>query len=882
MIRFSKKEYLSVALGDIVLYYGRSLTKKEIAYTRSQKILKIARAITGILLMVFGFGLFFLLVYKERALGELMTASFWTQIAYTPKLLFWLGVYGLSYVIYRATVGVQKAPELPSDELPTDLQFSAVPAGYTGKKEDISPFFTKDAQSVVSESVLVALSSSQKEVLPVHVFVALLRNPNISAVFLRLGLSEKMISEKLKGLMGAGRAQKEPDQVTYLSPIIFSAYRIARDLESRRVRSTDILLACVQMDESLQNALYELGVDEAKLHNVVAWARIREKLHEQYLTLRRAASRRSKHGMDKAMTAVATPYLNSLSQDLTLAAQMGRLAPCVAREQEIDEIFRIVEGGRQSVLLVGETGVGKMSIIEGIAQKMVEDRVPEKLQDKRFVQISTSALLAGATVSGAQERLLRIFNEVSRAGNIILFINNLHDLAGLTDTGGEGVDVSETIAEYLGPGNFMLFATTTPDGHNQHIINSQIGSVMAPVQVGVMNTNQAIQVLESKVGGVEYKHHVYFSYDAIEACVQLSQNFLHDQNLPDSAISLMVEAASHVKNAKGENQLVTADDVGAIVGQKTGIPATTITEDESTKLLRLEEQMHARVIGQDEAVTLVANALRRARAEIRSQSRPIANFLFLGPTGVGKTELAKTIAEVYFGGEKRMIRIDMSEYQDKSGIHRLIGQPGQQGTGILTEAVRQNPFSLVLFDEMEKADKDVLNLFLQVFDDGRLTDSVGRVIDFTNTIIIATSNAGTQFVQEQMQQGVDTAQIREKLIRGELKQYYRPEFLNRFDGIVLFKPLNKEEIKHIAGLMLKRVARDLEKRGVALRVEESGLEALAQVGFDPEFGARPMRRAIVSMVENKLADLLLQGKLKRRDTVVFDGQTGIRVERSGS
>ncbi len=874
--------YMSAMLGDTTLYYGQKLSKKDIAYAQSKHVLKVARYITGAVCIVFGWGFFAFFVYRARAFDYLFTIDFWTQTAFSAKLLFWLGVYGISYMVYRITAGVERTPELPVEEIPEQAQFALVPEVAGGKKEDISVYFTEHAQDAVRASVLIAISAKQEVVLPVHVFISLLRTSNISAVFLRLGLTEKIVMTKLKGLHVSGQATHEPDTAQFLSPIIFSAYRIARDLESRRVRETDLLLAAVQADERLRDALYELGVDQEKLHNVVAWARIRERLHEQYVLFRRAASHRSKHGMDKAMTAVATPYLNSLSQDLTLAAQMGRLAPCVAREQQIDEIFRIVEGGRQSVLLVGETGVGKMSIIEGIAQKMVEDRVPGKLQDKRFIQISTSALLAGATVSGAQERLLRIFNEVGRAGNIILFINNLHDLAGLTDTGGEGVDVSETIAEYLGPGNFMLFATTTPEGHNQHIINSQIGSVMAPVQIGVMNTNQAIQVLESKVGTVEYKHHVFFSYDALEACVQLSQNYLHDQNLPDSAISLMVEAASHVKSAKGENQLVSADDVGVIVGQKTGIPATTITEDESSKLLRLEEQMHARVIGQDEAVTLVANALRRARAEIRSQSRPIANFLFLGPTGVGKTELAKTIAEVYFGGEQRMIRIDMSEYQDKSGIHRLIGQPGQQGTGILTEAVRQNPFSLVLFDEMEKADKDVLNLFLQVFDDGRLTDSVGRVIDFTNTIIIATSNAGTQYVQEQMQQGVDTASIRESLIRGELKQYYRPEFLNRFDGIVLFKPLNREEIKHIAGLMLKRVARDLEKRGVALRVEESGLEALAQVGFDPEFGARPMRRAIVSMVENKLADLLLQGKLKRRDTVVFDGQTGLRVERPGN
>ena len=289
--------------------------------------------------------------------------------------------------------------------------------------------------------------------------------------------------------------------------------------------------------------------------------------------------------------------------------------------------------------------------------------------------------------------------------------------------------------------------------------------------------------------------------------------------------------------------------------------------------------MHKKVIGQNEAVMLVAGALRRARAEVRSDKKPIANFLFLGPTGVGKTELAKTIAGTYFGGEERMIRVDMSEYQDKSGIYRLIGQPNQQGSGILTEAVKQQPFSLILLDELEKADPDVLNLFLQVFDDGRLTDSMGKVVDFTNTIIIATSNAGTNYVQEQIVAGKSLEETRQTLVRGELKKYYRPEFLNRFDGIVLFRSLEKEEIKQIAGLMLKRVAKDLDKRGVGFRVEDSALDALAEVGFDPEFGARPMRRAIQEHVENKLADLILQSKLERRDVIVLGKGLSVEIER---
>jgi len=520
-----------------------------------------------------------------------------------------------------------------------------------------------------------------------------------------------------------------------------------------------------------------------------------------------------------------------------------------------------------------------MSIIAGIAARMVEENVPARIRDKRLVQLSTSALLAGTTLTGAQERLINIMNEVARAGNIIFLIDGIDDLVGSGGQGAvQGLDVSETLAEFLGAGQFLTLSTTTVTGYNQFIVNSALGQVLARVDVDEMSTDQAIQVLESKVGMVEYKQQVFFSYDALEQAVVLSKKFLHDQNLPESALAIMTESASFVHTTKGINTLVAGEDVASIVAQKTGIPTTSITDDESTKLMKLEEDMHKQVIGQDEAVSLVANALRRARAEVRSQKRPIANFLFLGPTGVGKTELAKTIARTYFGGEDRMIRIDMSEYQDKSGIYRLIGQPGQQGTGILTEAVRQNPFSLLLLDEMEKADPDVLNLFLQVFDDGRLTDSVGRVIDFTNTIIIATSNAGTAFVQQQIVAGVPLEDIRQTLIHGELKQYYRPEFLNRFDGIVLFRSLTRDETKQIAGLMLGRVKKDIEAKGMSFIVEEAALEALAEIGYDPEFGARPMRRAIQDKVENQLAELILSNTLHRRDRLILGEGAMIRVE----
>jgi ATP-dependent Clp protease ATP-binding subunit ClpC len=469
-------------------------------------------------------------------------------------------------------------------------------------------------------------------------------------------------------------------------------------------------------------------------------------------------------------------------------------------------------------------------------------------------------------------------HEIARAGNIVLVIVNIHELIGVSAGGKESLDVSDTLAEYLSKQSFLTIATTTPDAYARVIARSGVSSVFTPVEIQEVDENQAIQIVESKVGYLEYKQQIFFSYSAVAKTVELAKRFFHEAPLPGSAIEILSEAAIFTRNKKGVHTLVTQEEVGAVVAEKTHIPVTTISSDESTKLLRLEQILHERVIGQDEAVSLVANALRRARAEIRSSNRPIANFLFLGPTGVGKTELAKTIAEVYFGGENRMIRLDMSEYQDKTGIYRLIGAPGEQGTGILTEAVRRNPFSLVLLDELEKADKDILNLFLQVMDDGRLTDSTGRVVDFTNVILIATSNAGTSYVAEQLRAGLSSDVIKDRLLHGELNQYFRPEFLNRFDGIVLFKPLAQADIKRIAALMLVSVAKDLEAKGVELRVEDTALEYFSQIGFDPEFGARPLRRVIQEHVENKLAELVLSNQLKRKDLIVIGENGEMRKE----
>ncbi|HBW73782.1 MAG TPA: hypothetical protein DEF59_00785 [Candidatus Magasanikbacteria bacterium] len=432
------------------------------------------------------------------------------------------------------------------------------------------------------------------------------------------------------------------------------------------------------------------------------------------------------------------------------------------------------------------------------------------------------------------------------------------------------MDLSDALAQQMQSGQVTLIATTTPFEHRRFITPSSLGTLFQVVHVEEPETNEAIQILQAKSGTIEYKNNVFLSYGALEAAVTLSHSYIHDRYLPEKALEVIGEAATGARSQKGKNHLVTAEDVARVVSEKSKVPVQSVTVEETDKLLNLETEMHKRVIGQEEAVKVVAAALRRARAELHSKKRPIANFLFIGPTGVGKTELAKTLAEVYFGREDLMIRLDMSEYQNSSDTARLIGTTNESGTGVLTEAVKTSPASLILLDEIEKAHPNILNIFLQVMDDGRLTDSTGHTIDFTNSIIIATSNAGADHIQEQMRAGMPFADIQKDLLHGGLNQYFKPEFINRFDGVVVFKPLEKMEIKQIAVLMLKGIARGLEEKGLGFEFTDAALNELADAGFDPVYGARPLRRAIQEKVENPLSEFILRGGWQRRDIAVLD------------
>ncbi len=879
------------------LYFNYPLTRYHLALQAGRRILNRIRLVTALVFWLNCWIWFGFILYKQDVLGTIYRDPIhWHNVLVSlgnrTLSLFWLGAVGLLYLWYRIIrqkelVGAVEPfnynKNVKNENVLIADSWEAVKKISRRKRHNIANAFTEEALSALAKAYHFADKNSAKEVMPEHLFYTLLSFNRIGNIFIRLGIPASSLQKELSPMFAD--KEKQTKQAGFMplvskdfQQIIFQAYEEAYKARQDYVSVTELLAVVLQETPAIAEILFNFNIGQRELTNVIEWARMREKLHRQYLKFKRAASHHSKHGMDKAMTALATPYLNSFSTDLTMLAHYGQLFQCVARVNEIDDIYQIIDSGQNNVLLVGANGVGKKTIVEGIAQSMIAGDVPDRLKDKRLVRLSLSALLAGTSPAGAVERLRHIMQEISRARNVILFIHNIHELIGVSTGESGSLDIADTLTEFLGNNKFLTIATTTPENYSQHILNSGIKDVLTKIDILEMTEDQAIQVLESRIGMLEYKKDVFFSYDAVAKAVEYGVKFIHESCLPQNALELITEAATFTHNKKGANAIVTKEEVAAVVTEKTKIPLSAISSDESGKLMLLEEEMHKRVVGQDEGVSAVANALRRARAEIRSTKRPIANFLFLGPTGVGKTELAKTIAEVYFGGENKMIRLDMSEYQDKNSIYRLIGMPGTQGAGVLTEAVRRNPFSILLLDEIEKADPDILNLFLQVMDDGRLSDTSGHVFDFTNVILITTSNAGTAYVQEQNKNGVAHDVIVEKLLHGELKDYFRPEFLNRFDGIILFNPLTRADIKKIANMMLGQLAKSIEEKGVKLEITDEALEFLADVGFDAEFGARPMRRALQEKIENKLAELLLQSNLKRGGTATIGAGGEISVK----
>ncbi len=873
-----------ISLGDNLLIWRYELNNSAIARRQLDRTFETIFNSCLFLLGVAGF-LGFAWYFYQQFNGN---AFSWQLIAdiFLAKnswlAFFWLSLFIDLYLFYRFNVLSDKREKVKIKKSKDNeiVGLTSWPEAKILKHISInaSRAYSQPALNAVDEAYLLAKRFKHTQIEPIHFIAAILSSDKIKSLLVRLEVNWSDLEERIGRALTSRPAGKKLKLSLLSLESLLAAYYHAYDNKKLTVEVTDLFWAIASLDELSASILYDLDVDLDKLTNVVFWSDFRQILSAQYYRFRALAQYKPRGDMDRAMTALATPLLNNYSQNLTAMAASGYFSPCFGRDKEIESIFRDLEGSSSgNVILVGGPGVGKTSVINGIAQLMVTEDVAEVLQDKRLVSLNVPMLIGGASPEEAQARFIEVLKEIIAAGNICLVIENIRELIGITVGGRESLDLSGILAKLLADKSFVCLATATEEDYIKYIErNSSLGSVFSKVPIVEMSPEEAIKVLEVHSGAIEYHHHVFFSYGAIARSVELSHRLIHEQFLPLKAIRVAEETAVFVSKRKG-SKLVRSEDVAEIITRLTNVPVTEVTGKESEKLLNLESKIHERIIGQDEAVKMASSALRRARAEMSSKKRPIANLLFLGPTGVGKTELTKTITEVYFGDEQKMIRVDMSEYQDQSSIYRLIGEPNGDQGGFFTEAVRKSPFSLILLDEIEKAHPDILNLFLQVLDDGRLTDGLGRVIDFTNTIIIATSNAGTEYIQNGIKEGKTLDNIKEGLISTQLRNYFRPEFLNRFDGVIVFRPLNMNEVKQIARLMLNKTASAMEEKGVALQIEDGCLETLAQAGFDPTLGARPLRRVIQDRVDDKLANLFLGGQLARRDTVIFksDGQVEV-------
>ncbi|MBR7928091.1 ATP-dependent Clp protease ATP-binding subunit [Aerococcaceae bacterium zg-ZUI334] len=740
------------------------------------------------------------------------------------------------------------------------------------------------------------------------------------------------------------------EQVIPYSPrakkVIMNASNDAKRLGAPKVGTEHLLLGILKEEILAVVLLRNLEIDFDALRRTV-YELIGATDGEGDDTKNRRQTRSGRNNRNQNNQATTSPTLDSVARDLTDLARRGQLDPVIGREQEVHRIVQIISRRtKNNPVLVGEPGVGKTALAEGLAQRIIARDVPEDIANKRLMMLDMGALVAGTKYRGEfEERMKKIIEEMSDSGNIILFIDELHTLIGAG--GAEGaIDASNILKPALARGEIQVIGATTLNEYQKYIEkDAALERRFSKVQIDEPSIEESIAIIEGLKGKYEEHHTVEIPTEAVEAAVKLSARYMTARRLPDKAVDLIDEAAARVridaageiptvsvdtleqqlvelssekeqailsrdfdkaselrqKEVQLETQLaemdqqetqpqtkavltVTSHDVAEVVAQATGVPVQQMETSESQRLVNLEAVLHERVIGQDEAVKSVSRAIRRARSGLKSPKRPIGSFLFLGPTGVGKTELAKTLAAVMFGSEENMIRVDMSEYMEKHSVSRLVGSPpgyvGYDEAGQLTEKIRQKPYSVILLDEVEKAHPDVFNILLQVFDDGHLTDGKGRKVDFRNTIIIMTSNLGATALRDEKSVGfgavavTENHQAMERKIREELKRAFRPEFLNRIDETIVFHSLTKDNIREIVKLHTADIVKRLEDLDIQARITDTAVDIIAEAGFDPEYGARPIRRAIQKQIEDELSELILNGNIQNGDQITIGGRGG--------
>ncbi|MDY2768652.1 MAG: ATP-dependent Clp protease ATP-binding subunit [Eubacteriales bacterium] len=764
-----------------------------------------------------------------------------------------------------------------------------------------------------------------------HLLLGVLNDPGKAGVVLG-GITLEEARNEIIDLVGRGEDEAPAKTLNYTirsKTVLEMSAREARDLGSDAIDTEHILLALMRERAGVAaHALVKMGVDLNKAREELLRALGRSRKPEN------APS----EGNGKAEES-DTPMLDAYARDLTRAAKNGELDPVIGRAKEIERIVQILSRRtKNNPVLIGEPGVGKSSIVEGLAQKIIDGNIPEILRGKRVVSLDLPGMLAGAKYRGEfEERLKNTMAEIRRTGNVILFIDELHTIVGAGASEG-AIDAANILKPLLARGEMQCVGATTLREYHKYIEkDAALERRFQPVMVGEPTKEESVEILMGLRERYENHHKVHITDEAIRAAVMLSDRYISDRFLPDKAIDLIDEAASRVRirtfaappdmkekekrvaeldeetrqAVKDENfekaadlrdqkkrllkemedarrdwelkreervETVGEEEVAEIVSLWTGIPVTRMTEDEATRLMHMEEILHKRVVGQDEAIKAVARAVRRARAGLKDPNRPIGSFIFLGPTGVGKTELCKALGEALFGDEDSLIRIDMSEYMEKYSVSRMIGSPpgyvGYEEGGQLTEKVRRKPYCILLLDEVEKAHPDVFNILLQILEDGRLTDGQGRIVDFKNCVVVMTSNAGAHAIGRQRAVGFGSAfddersyEAMKESIMGEVKKIFRPEFINRVDEIIVFHSLEQEHIDKIAMLMMDNVARRLKERGIDLEITPEAARTVARAGYDLQYGARPLRRAIQRLVEDALSEEILTGEIQTGEKV---------------
>jgi ATP-dependent Clp protease ATP-binding subunit ClpC len=696
------------------------------------------------------------------------------------------------------------------------------------------------------------------------------RRGDVRHGLLRLDIKEEDFADKLdeyiKESSRMPQSFKLDDAVFF---VVTEAARVARFLEGRSIEPKDIFSAVMRAkDPTVMNVMSLMNIEEGDLENALLAARLERRtfLRPSQLGRMFRESRRERHRvMNRAWTARPTPFLDRVSNDLTDNARSGKGGVLIGHEREYDMLVDILSKGENpNALLIGDPGSGKDAIIARLAYQIVKDRVPPPLFDKRLVALSLGELISGAGEGELAERLEHIVREIAEAGNIILYIPDIHNL--LKSGGKLALSAADILIPAIQGTGFSVIGSTYPREYKQFIEPaSDFASTFANIRVNELSESEATRLLVLRAVLFERDYRSRVSFTAIKRAVRLAHKYLRDKLLPGSAEDIIKEALADA--AEHSSKIVSAEDITNIVERKVNIPLHNVEALEARKLLDLESVIHERYVGQDEAVGAVSRAVREYRSGLARKGGPIASFLFVGPTGVGKTELAKILTRIQFGDEKLIHRFDMSEYQDKTSFFRFIGSPDGNVTGSLTEAVSQMPYSLVLLDEFEKAHPDIFNLFLQVFDEGRLTDNMGRVVSFENTIIIATSNAHSDFIKSELERGAPIAEIAEEL-KQKLTTYFKPELLNRFSDIIVFKPLSPQNIKAITGIALKELSAVLrENQGIELQWDASVVDEISRLGYDPVFGARPLRKVISEKIRGVLAEKILKNEIARGATV---------------